>query len=173
MVRARAAVSFPADFTLVAAANPCPCGFLGDERGCRCASHRLDQYRGRLSGPIRDRIDLAVAVPRQRYENLFAGTEEEASAVVRGRVEAARARQRQRAPQLNASIPGRQVVDLVGATDGARKLLAQSGEQFHLSARGFYRVLRVARTIADLAGDERVGEEAVAEALHYRDEPAA
>ena len=133
----------------------------------------MTQYRGRLSGPIRDRIDLLVSVPRQRFDSLFAGSDEEASATVRRRVEAARERQIGRCGALNAATPGRQVMALARATSGARRLLARSGERLQLSARGFYRVLRVARTIADLAGEPHVGEEAMAEALHYRAESDA
>jgi len=173
VARLRAAVSFPANFMLVGAANPCPCGHLGDERGCSCEPNRVTQYRGRLSGPIRDRIDLLVSVPRQRFDSLFAGSDEEASATVRRRVEAARERQIGRCGALNAATPGRQVMALARATSGARRLLARSGERLQLSARGFYRVLRVARTIADLAGEPQVGEEAMAEALHYRAESDA
>ena len=173
VARLRAAVSFPADFMLVGAANPCPCGHLGDERGCSCEPNRVAQYRGRLSGPIRDRIDLIVSVPRQRFDSLFDGRDEEASAAVRRRVETAREHQLERCGALNAATPARLVMSLTRATSGARRLLARSGERMQLSARGFYRVLRVARTIADLGGEHQVGEDAMAEALHYRVETSS
>jgi magnesium chelatase family protein len=173
VVRSRGAVNFPADFMLVAAANPCPCGHLGDERGCSCDPRRLELYQGRLSGPLRDRIDLVVGVPRQRFGDLFEAAAGESSVTVRERVQAARARQSQRGAQLNAGLSAKAIVSLARSTAPARRLLARSGERLHLSARGFFRVLRVARTIADLSGEDQVGEDAIAEALHYRLEATA
>ena len=168
VVRARAAVTYPADFMLLAAANPCPCGHLGDEVGCGCAPQALTRYRGRLSGPIRDRVDLNVAMPRQRVSALFDDAAGEPSVRVRARIEAARARQLERSRALNASLSGPEIRALCRLGSSGRRLLAQSGERLHLSARGFFRVLRVARTIADLCGDAVVGDDALAEALHYR-----
>ena len=172
VARARAAVTYPADFMLVAASNPCPCGHLGDARGCSCEPRQLNAYQSRLSGPIKDRIDLVVSVPRQGYREIFDGVDEESSAAVRLRVEAARARQSIRPGNGNGALTGREILAAARLTAPARRLLALSGERLHLSARAFFRVLRVARTIADLAGDDRVGEEALAEALHYRIEMA-
>ena len=172
VARARAAVTYPADFTLIGAANPCPCGHLGDARGCCCEPRQLNAYQGRLSGPIKDRIDLVVAVPRQEYRDIFEGADEEPSAAVRSRVEAARCRQATRPGHANGALTGREILAAARSTAPARRLLAVSGERLHLSARAFFRVLRVARTIADLAGDDRVGEDALAEALHYRIEVA-
>jgi magnesium chelatase family protein len=172
VARARAAVTYPADFTLIGAANPCPCGHLGDARGCSCEPRQLNAYQSRLSGPIKDRIDLVVAVPRQEYRDIFEGTDEEPSAAVRSRVEAARRRQAARPGHGNGALTGREILAAARSTAPARRLLAMSGERLHLSARAFFRVLRVARTIADLAGDDRVGEDALAEALHYRIEMA-
>jgi magnesium chelatase family protein len=166
--RARAAVTYPADFLLIAASNPCPCGHLGDARGCTCEPRQLAAYQGRLSGPIKDRIDLVVAVPRQEYREIFEGVDEESSASVRVRVEAARAQQGARPGTGNGALSGREILAAARSTAPAQRLLALSGERLHLSARAFFRVLRVARTIADLAGDDRVGEDALAEALHYR-----
>jgi magnesium chelatase family protein len=172
VARARAAVTYPADFMLVAASNPCPCGHLGDARGCSCEPRQLNAYQARLSGPIKDRIDLVVSVPRQEYHEIFDGAEEESSAAVRLRVEAARERQCLRPGTGNGALTGREILAAARSTAPARRLLALSGERLHLSARAFFRVLRVARTIADLAGDDRVGEDALAEALHYRIEMA-
>jgi magnesium chelatase family protein len=172
VARARAAVTYPADFMLVAASNPCPCGHLGDARGCSCEPRQLNAYQSRLSGPIKDRIDLVVSVPRQEYREIFDGVDEESSAAVRLRVEAARARQSIRPGTGNGALTGREILAAARSTAPARRLLALSGERLHLSARAFFRVLRVARTIADLAGDDRVGEDALAEALHYRIEMA-
>jgi magnesium chelatase family protein len=168
VVRARAAVTYPAHFMLVGAANPCPCGHLGDDQPCRCTPRQLSDYENRLSGPIKDRIDLTVSVPRQRYAELFDGAGEETSAAVRGRVMAARRRQLARAGVLNASLQGAALRSGCRLASSSRRLLAQSGERLHLSARGYFRVLRVARTIADLAGEEAVGESALSEAIRYR-----
>src|SRR5437588_4848632 len=177
VTRVRGAVQFPASITLVAAANPCPCGHHQDPtRLCTCEPRALAAYRARLSGPVRDRIDLVVRVPRQPYGRLFDASLEEPSAAVRLRVEAARDHQRerlpdQREPPLNALLAPRGLVGSCLPTRAATRLLAAAGERLGLSARGFHRVLRVARTIADLAGDERVGEDALAEALRHRGEP--
>ena len=194
--RSRGSVTFPAAFTLVAAANPCPCGYYGDSaRACRCNPRELHGYRARLSGPVRDRIDLSVSVPRQTYDVLFAegAVEEERSATVRARVAAARRRQAGRnlalvrrdrgrrrgrhaagdAPSttvLNADLEGLTLLAACDPTPAASRLLSIAGERLHLSARAFHRVLRVARTIADLGGHERVDEPALGEALRLRGE---
>lgn len=168
VVRARAAVTFPAHFMLVAAANPCPCGHLGDEQPCRCSPAQLAAYESRLSGPIRDRIDLTVSVPRQRCADLFDDGGEETSSVVRRRVGDARRRQMARSGGLNASLQPAQLRAHCRLPASGRRLLTRSGERLGLSARGFFRVLRVARTIADLAGEDAVTETALTEALRYR-----
>jgi magnesium chelatase family protein len=173
VVRARAAVTYPADFMLIAAANPCPCGHLGDDVPCRCTPRQLADYQSRLSGPIKDRIDLTVSVPRQRCADLFEGAAEEPSLAVRARVDAARERQLGRSGALNAALEGRALRAECRLTASSRRLLTRSGERLRLSARGFFRVLRVARTIADLAGDEVVSEEALAEAIRYRADDGA
>jgi magnesium chelatase family protein len=176
VVRSRGAVLFPADFVLVAAANPCPCGHLGDETGCRCSARALGEYASRLSGPIRDRIDLVIDVPRQRFGDLFDGSAGDSSATVRERVRRARALQGERNPpprrrrSRNAALDGRVLQDTAAATPEATRLLALAGERMHLSARGFFRVLRVARTIADLRGSATVGDHDVGEALRFRGE---
>lgn len=168
VVRARAAVTYPADFLLLAAANPCPCGHLGDVEPCRCTPRQLHEYQSRLSGPIKDRIDLAVSVPRQRFGEIFDAQAGEGSAAVRARVAAARGRQLARSGVVNACLDGAQLRAQCRLRSGGRRILARSGERLRLSARGYFRVLRVARTIADLAGQDVVGEEALAEALRYR-----
>jgi magnesium chelatase family protein len=172
VARARSAVSYPADFMFIGASNPCPCGHLGDAQGCTCDARQLTAYSSKISGPIKDRIDLVVSMPRQGYRDIFDGADEEPSSAVRSRVEAARSRQGDRAGRGNAAMSGREILTAARSTAPARRLLALSGERLHLSARGFFRVLRVARTISDLAGDDRVGEDALAEALHYRIEMA-
>ncbi|HJQ82610.1 MAG TPA: YifB family Mg chelatase-like AAA ATPase [Candidatus Binatia bacterium] len=174
VARGTGAIPFPAAFQLVAAMNPCPCGWLGDPSDvCRCTPPILDRYRVRVSGPLLDRIDLHVEVPRVPVGALAAESSgEEPSAAVRERVEAARARQRRRLPAyptpLNAHIPGRDVrrVCRIGAPGG--RLLEAASERLGLSARAYTRILRVARTIADLAGDDEITTSHLAEAIQYR-----
>jgi magnesium chelatase family protein len=173
VVRARGSVRYPASFIMLAAANPCPCGHLGDDRGCRCSPRQLEEYSSRLSGPIRDRLDLLVGVPRVRPGQLFDPAEEPAALETRRRVGEARARQTARSGTLNSRLTGRAVLAACALSTAAARMLGRSGERLHLSARAYFRVLRVARTIADLAGTERVDESDVAEALRYRAEALA
>jgi len=170
IARARGTVSYPASFTLIAASNPCPCGFAGDtSTPCTCEPQALTRYRARMSGPIHDRIDMFVDVPRQRWKTVFGTTERpEGSDAVRSRVEGARLRQRERGRALNAELEGRHLRSVCQLDVHAEKLLASAGERMQLSARGFHRVLRVARTIGDLAGAPTVGVDELGEALRYR-----
>ncbi len=173
VTRAGGSVEFPARFTLVAAANPCPCGFAGDQlKQCRCREDQLDRYRQKLSGPLLDRIDLRLEVPRLTKEELLGAAGSETSASIRARVAEARQRQRHRYERLgitcNAHLPGpvaRREARLAG---GAEDLLAAAVETLGLTGRGFDRVVKVARTIADLDGAADVGRAHVAEALSYR-----
>jgi len=174
VARGAGAVGFPAAFQLVAAMNPCPCGYLGDPADtCRCTPPILDRYRARVSGPLLDRIDLHVEVPRVPVAALAEETvADEPSAAVRARVEAARARQRRRlAPRtvpLNAHIPGREVRRLCRIGNSGRRLLEAASERLGLSARAYTRILRVARTIADLAAEDEITTSHLAEAIQYR-----
>lgn len=173
IARAARSAAFPARFMLVAAMNPCPCGYLGDAtRVCRCTPAELERYRGRLSGPLRDRLDLIVHVPAVPPEALSDETESESSSAMRARVLAARAvqagRQERTGVSVNARLEGRAAWRHAGLAREARRLIDRAVRQLSLSARGFDRVLKVARTIADLAGAEGVGGEHMAEALQYR-----
>jgi magnesium chelatase family protein len=171
IARAAASLRFPARFALVAAMNPCPCGHAGDvTRACICAAADVLRYRARLSGPLADRIDLHVQVPPVSIERLAACAPGEHSPEIRARVEAARVRQRTRYrdDSCNARAPGRWL-DAHGELErSARVMLGSAAERLHLSARAFHRVLRVARTIADLEASDSISSAHVAEALGYR-----
>ena len=165
---ARQAV-FPARFQLVAAMNPCPCGHLGDpESRCRCPPERVASYRARISGPLLDRIDLHVEVPRVTAEAIAASAPAESSETVAARVDAAQARQFVRQGCVNARLEPSMLDRHVQATPAALALLGRATQRLALSARAWHRVLRVARTIADLAGVECVDVAQVAEAVSLR-----
>jgi magnesium chelatase family protein len=180
VVVARAGVScvFPAHFQLVAAANPCPCGWrLSKQRDCRCDPGAVARYAGRISGPLLDRIDLHLAVPPVTWRELASPPSSATSMAVRRRVLAARERQEQRigqshsstaAPATNSEIPDGRLDELVAATAAALRLLGRAVDQLGLSARAARRLLRVARTVADLESEDRVDSASIAEALTYR-----
>jgi magnesium chelatase family protein len=174
IARAATSVAYPARFTLVGAMNPCPCGRAGDPTGnCRCAEADVMRYRARLSGPLADRLDMHVIVGAVPIVELAATGAAESSACIARRVAAARERQRARyaalrAVECNAHVSGRWLDAHGGIQPAARSLLAGAAERISLSARGYHRVLKVARTIADLDGTEAVEPSAVAEALRYR-----
>ncbi|HEX4779746.1 MAG TPA: YifB family Mg chelatase-like AAA ATPase [Usitatibacter sp.] len=171
--RAARQAEFPARFQLVAAMNPCPCGYLGHfSHQCKCTPDGVLQYRRRISGPLLDRIDMHVDVPSLSSTELGAARRGEGSQLVAERVRQAREIQLRRQGGSNARIDASEAEAACAAPASVHALLAEAAARLSFSARAYFRVLRVARTIADLAQSERVGEEHVAEALGYRGNPA-
>ncbi|TMC71009.1 MAG: ATP-binding protein [Chloroflexi bacterium] len=169
ITRSGGSVAYPARFTLVAATNPCPCGWAGDtRRACRCTPAMIDAYQRRLSGPLLDRIDLKVGVRRVPLGALAAEPAGESSAPVRERVLAARRRQLGRQGCLNAQLKPARLRQLASLDAGSRQTLERWAEQRGLTARGFHRAWRVARTSADLESSDRIAERHILEALGYR-----
>ncbi len=169
IARAARSVVFPARVMLIAAMNPCPCGFAGSDRICRCSPGAIARYRQRLSGPLHDRIDLTVELPAAPWRDIADQPDAESSATVQVRVIAARRRQVARQGGPNALLEGRRLRRACASTDGkADGVLARGASRLGLSVRGVSRVLRVARTIADLEGSVSVGGRHVAEALQFR-----
>ncbi len=169
--RAARQAEFPARFQLVAAMNPCPCGHLGNPNGgCRCTAEQVHHYRARLSGPLLDRIDLHIEVPKVPREVLLrnADGQAETSGRIQQRVQAARDRQQQRSHCTNGELSPGQMERVCRLQDADVKFLELAMERLNLSARGVHRILKVARTIADLAGSERIGSAHLAEAIQYR-----
>jgi magnesium chelatase family protein len=173
IARAAGTLTFPARFTLVASMNPCPCGFRGDRGSdCRCDDAAVQKYLAKLSGPLLDRIDLHVTVSRVSFDELVQARATDTSAAIRGRVDAARSRQsarlRDAAAATNAAIAPADVRRMCALDAETLVFLEGAVTRGMLSARAFDRIARVARTIADLAGAERIAREHVAEALMYR-----
>ena len=173
VARAAATVTYPARFLLVAAMNPCQCGYGGRPGGCQCSDAARARYQRRLSGPLLDRFDLRVEVTRPSVTELMGQARGESSAAVQARVASARARAAQRGVATNAAIPVAQLDALAPLTDGAAEVLTQALQSGRLSARGLHRVRRVARTVADLHGAETVSAAHVATALSLRVDAAA
>ena len=169
ITRSGGSVTYPARFTLVAATNPCPCGWAGDgRRACRCTPAMIDAYQRRLSGPLLDRIDLKVGVRRVPLEALASEPKGEPSATVRERVVAARRHQLDRQGCLNAQLKPARLRQMAALDAASRQTLERWAEQRGLTARGFHRAWRVARTSADLDGSDQIAERHILEALGYR-----
>jgi magnesium chelatase family protein len=172
IARAHSTCTYPARFALIAAMNPCPCGFRGTRSNdCRCDDSVVARYMGKLSGPILDRIDLHVEVRRLPFDDMYAGAQAETSAAIRERVTRARGRQSNRyggGIAINATLPAALARQHCEPDSEGVDLMRTAAERGMLSARALDRITRVARTIADLAGAQRIAAEHIAEAIGYR-----
>lgn len=171
--RAKSQVTFPANFLLVAAMNPCQCGFLGDPRKtCRCSLGQIHKYQSKISGPILDRIDIHIEVPALSFQTLTSQETSENSATIRERVcvcrKIQRSRYRLRSYKTNSQMNPKDIKEFATPDLQGRKLIEMAMKELHLSARAYYKVLKISRTIADLAGSEQIQSEHIAEAIQYR-----
>jgi magnesium chelatase family protein len=173
IARATGTLAFPARFMFISAMNPCPCGYYGDPvRECTCSMQTISRYQKRISGPLLDRIDIHIEVPRVDYQKLTDERLGERSEALRGRVERAREVQRRRfagtALSCNADMGPTEVREVCRLDETGRSLVRAAMQQLQMSARAFHRILKLARTIADLAGSERIETAHLAEAIQYR-----
>jgi magnesium chelatase family protein len=173
ITRSALTAAFPARFMLVAAMNPCPCGYFGDRvRACRCSPHQIRQYQGKISGPLLDRIDLHIEVPSVKYRALTAREEGEPSNAVKERVGLARDIQKNRFGSrgvfTNARMNEKHIRTHCTIDEESHQLMEMAIEKLGLSARAMNRILKVSRTIADLEGQEKIEPAHVAEAIQYR-----
>jgi magnesium chelatase family protein len=167
--RAARQAQFPASFQLLAAMNPCPCGYLGHPNGkCRCTPDQVSRYRAKISGPVLDRIDIQIDVPALPHEDLMRQAGGESSSAVRERVNSAHRLQLRRQGKPNARLSAGEVDEFCVTDVASQSLLRQAIERLDLSARAYHRILKVARTIADIAGAESIGVKHVSEAVQYR-----
>lgn len=171
--RAKSQVTFPADFLLVAAMNPCMCGFLGDARKtCRCSLGQIHKYQSKVSGPILDRIDIHIEVPALSFPMLASQEPAESSAVIRERIcecrKIQRSRYRMRSYKTNSQMSPKDIKEFATPDLQGRKLIEMAMKELRLSARAYYKILKIARTICDLAGSEQIQSEHIAEAIQYR-----
>lgn len=171
--RAQGSLTFPANFMLIAAQNPCPCGYLSDtEKRCICTPIQIMRYQKKISGPLLDRIDIHIEVPRLKFEELKTRDDIENSETVRARVEAARQVQLKRYAgtnfKTNSELSSRMIKEFCILNEEAKKLISLAVDQLKLSARVYHRMLKISRTIADLEGQDIISEKHIAEALRYR-----
>ena len=170
--RVNATYSFPADFMLVAAMNPCPCGYFPDRNKCSCTPYQIRRYQQKISGPLLDRIDINIEVKPVRYDDIFSDYEEESSEIIRTRVEKARQIQKNRYIDdnisFNSQLEGKLIKKYIRLEDKVDEYFKGRLERFELSARGIDRILKLSRTIADMDGSEEITEEHINEAIFYR-----
>lgn len=172
--RAAGSVTFPSEFMLVAAMNPCPCGYFGDmKRECRCSPVQVQRYRQRISGPLLDRIDLHIEVPAVEYRDVSSERAEEDSVAIRARITAARERQQQRfksdsKTNSNARMTTKHLKTHCQLSADSHELIRVAMSELNLSARAYDRILKVSRTIADLADSQEIQPDHVSEAIQYR-----
>ncbi|PLX30708.1 MAG: magnesium chelatase, partial [Ignavibacteria bacterium] len=173
--RSRTTVEYPANFMLVAAMNPCPCGHFGNPlQPCTCSEVQIQKYMSRISGPLLDRIDIHIECPQVKYQELTSERRGESSSVIRERVIAARERQLQRFKNRsdlysNAAMNNRDIARYCPVDDACKAILRQASQRLGLSARAYDRILKVARTIADLGHFDGLRSEHISEAIQYRD----
>jgi len=173
IARAATSLTYPADFMLIAAMNPCPCGYYGDStHECTCTIPQIQRYRSKISGPLMDRIDIHIEVPAVKYKDLTARDSGEPSRVVKERINRARRLQSQRFKgakiHCNAQMTSRHIKRFCSIDDASQSLLEMAIDKLGLSARAYTRILKVARTIADLAGEEAISSIHISEAIQYR-----
>jgi magnesium chelatase family protein len=174
ITRVSGSLTFPANFVLVAAMNPCPCGYYGDPvKECTCSPTLISRYQKKISGPLLDRIDIHIEVPRVEYEKLFDKRQGEPSAAIRSRVERARKVQQERFAEVsgvacNSEMRPAEIREHCELDATAQSLMKAAMRQMHLSARAYHRILKLARTIADLSGNATIEAPHLAEALQYR-----
>jgi magnesium chelatase family protein len=167
--RASGTMTFPANFMLVAAMNPCPCGFYGDpKRECRCSPSMITKYRNKISGPLLDRIDIHVEVPAVKYKEMAGDSTGESSEKIRARVEYARVIQRERFGHPNARIAPKEIKQHCALDEECQELLKMAMTELNLSARAYDRILKVSRTIADLDHTQKIQSQHISEAIQYR-----
>jgi magnesium chelatase family protein len=171
--RAKSQVTFPANFLLAAAMNPCPCGYLGDPRKtCRCSLGQIHKYQSKISGPVLDRIDIHIEVPALSFQTLTSQETTESSAMIRERIcecrKVQRSRYRMRPYKTNSQMNPKDIKEFATPDLQGRKLIEMAMKELHLSARAYYKVLKIGRTIADLAGADEISAEHIAEAIQYR-----